>query len=105
MVDFSDDLVGQRLGSYRLTRVLGQGGFAKVYLGEHTLLPTKAAVKVLHTHLSHEQIDTFLVEAHNSAPLRHPNIVRVLDFGQENTIAYLVMDYAPSTLRQHHPRR
>ena len=104
MADLADDLVGQKFGNYRLTSVLGKGGFAKVYLGEHILLPINAAIKVLHAHLSHEQIDTFLVEARNSAPLRHPNIVRVLDFGEEKNIPYLVMDYAPSTLRQRHPR-
>jgi WD40 repeat protein len=104
MADLADDLVGQKFGNYRLTSVLGKGGFAKVYLGEHILLPINAAIKVLHTHLSHEQIDTFLVEARNSAPLRHPNIVRILDFGEEKNIPYLVMDYAPSTLRQRHPR-
>ena len=86
MADLADDLVGQKFGNYRLTSVLGKGGFAKVYLGKHILLSINAAIKVLHTHLSHEQIDTFLVEARNSAPLRHPNIVRVLDFGEEKNI-------------------
>jgi eukaryotic-like serine/threonine-protein kinase len=41
------DRVGQRLGNYRLTRLLGEGGFAEVYLGEHIHLGTEAAIKVL----------------------------------------------------------
>ena len=45
------DRVGQRLGNYQLTRMLGRGGFAEVYLGEHIHLNTFAAVKVLHTQL------------------------------------------------------
>ena len=44
--------VGQQLGNYRLLRLLGQGGFADVYLGEHLYLKTLAAIKVLHTHLA-----------------------------------------------------
>ncbi len=46
------DRVGQQLGNYRLVSLLGQGGFAKVYLGEHVFLKTKAAIKVLHTQLA-----------------------------------------------------
>ena len=50
---------GQQLGNYRVIRLLGQGGFAEVYLGEHRRLKMKAAIKVLHTHLSGEAIDAF----------------------------------------------
>jgi hypothetical protein len=42
-----EDRIGQRLGNYRLARLLGKGGFAEVYLGEHLRLNTHAAVKVL----------------------------------------------------------
>src|ERR671923_39249 len=41
------DRVGQQLGNYRLIQLLGQGGFAEVYLGEHIHLKTLAALKVL----------------------------------------------------------
>ena len=40
------DRVGQQLGNYRLIRLLGQGGFAEVYLGEHMRLGMQAAIKV-----------------------------------------------------------
>ena len=54
------DLVGQQLGNYRLTRLLGQGGYAEVYLGEHVRLNTLAAIKVLLTRLaSSEEVDSF----------------------------------------------
>lgn len=91
---------GQPLGHYRLVHLLGQGGFAEVYLGEHIHLHTHVAVKVLQTKLADEDVLAFKREAQTVARLLHPNIVRVLDFGVEDTIPYLVMDYAPNgTLR------
>ena len=99
------DRVGQQLGNYRLTRLLGQGGFAEVYLGEHIHLNTLAAVKVLHTQLATEDVASFRAEARTVARLEHPNIVRVLEFGLEGTVPFLVMSYAPNgSLRQRHPR-
>ena len=41
-----EERVGQQLGNYRLVRLLGLGGFAEVYLGEHVRLGTHAAIKV-----------------------------------------------------------
>ncbi len=99
------DFVGKQLGNYRVIRLLGQGGFADVYLGEHIYLKTLAAIKVVQTRLTNEDVDTFLTEARMISGLVHPNIVRVLEFGREGTTPFLVMDYAPhGTLRQRHPR-
>ena len=96
--------VGQQLGNYRLVRLLGHGGFAEVYLGEHLHLKSYAALKVLRTALSDEDVATFLIEGQTLACLRHPQIVRVHDFAVEQGMPFLVMDYAPrGTLRQHHP--
>ncbi len=98
------DRTGQQLGNYRLLRLLGRGGFATVYLGEHIYLNTLAAIKVLDAHLSSEGVDQFREEARTIAHLEHPHIVRVLDFGVEETTPFLVMGYAPNgTLRQLHP--
>jgi serine/threonine protein kinase len=96
---------GQLLGNYRIIQLIGQGGFADVYLGEHVHLNTLAAIKVLRTRLVDDSIEYFRSEARTVAHLLHPNIVRVLDFGVESTIPFLVMEYAPNgTLRQRHPR-
>jgi len=96
---------GQLLGNYRIIQLIGQGGFADVYLGEHVHLNTLAAIKVLRTRLVDDGIENFRSEARTVAHLLHPNIVRVLDFGVESTIPFLVMEYAPNgTLRQRHPR-
>jgi WD40 repeat protein len=99
------DRVGQQLGNYVLTRFLGKGGFAEVYLGKHVYLNTNAAIKALHVQLASSEQDSFLREARLIASLVHPNIVRVLDFGVQDGAPFLVMDYAPNgTLRQLHPR-
>ncbi len=99
------DRIGQQLGNYRLTYLLGQGGFAEVYLGEHIYLKIQAAVKVLYTQLAREDFEDFQAEARTVANLEHPNIVRVLEFGIEGAVPFLVMSYAPNgSLRQRHPR-
>jgi serine/threonine protein kinase len=97
--------VGQRLGNYQLIRLLGEGGFGKVYLGEHIHLGSQAAIKVLNSQLSSREIGPFLSEARTLVRLIHPHIVRILDFGIEDKTPFLVMDYAPNgTLRQLHPK-
>src|SRR5438874_7816984 len=98
------DKVGQQLGNYRIIRLLGEGGFAQVYLGEHIYLSTQAAIKVLNTQLTSDSVEWFRSEARTIARLVHPNIVRVLEFGLDGMTPFLVLDYAPNgRLRQQHP--
>jgi len=99
------DFVGHQLGNYRLIGLIGQGGFADVYLGEHIHLNTQAAIKVLQMRLAGSNLEQFRNEARTIASLTHPNIVRVLDFGVEEGTPYLVMEYATNgTLRHRHPK-
>jgi VCBS repeat-containing protein len=97
--------IGQQVGKYRLTRLLGKGGFAEVYLGTHIHLGSQAAVKLLLAQLaSSGEVEQFRREAQTIAALRHPHIVRVLDFDVEDGTPYLLMDYAPGgSLRQRVP--
>src|SRR5712692_2861354 len=81
--------VGQQLGNYRLIRLLGEGSFAQVYLGEHVRLKTNAAIKVLHTQIVDADRDSFLTEAQPIAKLEHPHIVRVFDFDVQRGIPFL----------------
>lgn len=93
------------LGNYHLQRLLGSGGFADVYLGQHKYLKTHAAIKVLKEQMSPQVLASFIEEAKTIATLKHPYIVRTLEFGVEGQTAFLVMDYAPNgTLRQRHPK-
>ncbi|HEY6408605.1 MAG TPA: protein kinase, partial [Ktedonobacteraceae bacterium] len=95
---------GQRLGNYRLTRWLGKGVFADVYLGEHIYLTNQVAIKVLRTQVDAHATGDFLTEARHLSHLMHPHIIRVFDFGIEHQTPYLVMDYAPhGNLRELHP--
>jgi serine/threonine protein kinase len=98
--------IGQQIGNYSLIHLLGQGGFADVYLGEHIYLKTQAAIKVLRVQLSTSSIDDFMNEARTIAQLEHPNIVRVFECGiTEDRTPFLVMTYAPNgSLRQRHPK-
>src|SRR5437016_2409234 len=97
--------LGQQVGNYRLVRQLGRGGFAEVYLGEHRYLKSYAALKVLQVSLADEDVQRFRSEAQTLVRLRHPNIVRVLDYDVDRGTPVLVMDYASGgTIRQRHPR-
>src|SRR6516162_9314317 len=103
--NFSRPRIGQQLGNYQLIQLLGRGSFADVYLGEHIHLNTQAAIKVLQMRLVGSSMEQFRNEARTIASLVHPNIIRVLDFGVENGIPFLIMDYAANgTLRQRHPK-
>jgi predicted ATPase len=98
------DRIGQQFGNYRLTRLLGKGGFADVYAGEHIYLNTEAAIKLVSSGLATHDMQNFLNEARNLSRLIHPHIIRVLEFGVEEQTPFLVMDYAPhGTLRQWYP--
>jgi predicted ATPase/DNA-binding CsgD family transcriptional regulator len=98
------DRIGQQLGNYRLVRLLGQGGFADVYLGEHIHLKSLAALKILHISLSDEEQAAFLEEAKMLVLLTHPHIVRILDFAMEDKLPFMVTEFAPNgNLREQYP--
>src|SRR5436190_2933718 len=99
------DYLGEQFGNYKLISLLGRGGFAEVYLGEHIRLKKCAAIKILHAYLSSQDTDKFQREAQIIASLEHRNIVKVLDFDIAYNMPFLVMDYYPGgTLRQRHAR-
>ena len=72
---------GQRLGNYRLIRLLGEGGFAEVYLGEACIFGTRAAIKILLVRLADEEMERFLKEARTIAGLNHPTFYAFLNLG------------------------
>ncbi|GCE22296.1 serine/threonine protein kinase [Dictyobacter kobayashii] len=105
MADLVGDHIDKQLGNYRLLRLLRQESATDVYLGEHIFLKTQATIKVLHAQIEQEVLETFLAETRNIARLKHPNILRVLEFGVEDKIPFLVTDYTTrGSLRQLYPR-
>lgn len=95
---------GQRFGNYLLIEWIGRGGFASVYRGRHIYLDTPAALKLLHVPLEGEGESRFRREAYVAARLLHPHIIRVLDYGMQGRVPYLVMDYAPhGSLQRRYP--
>ena len=83
-------------------RLLGQGGFASVYLGQHVRIAAQqVAIKILH--LFDVDAQKFQDEAETTATLEHPHIVRLFDFHIEQGTPVLVMAYAPNgSLRTRH---
>ena len=100
------NLMGQHLGNYQLIGLLGRGGFGEVHLGRHLHLNAQqAAIKVLTGRMTPKEIQEFTNEAQILARLSHPNILRVIDFGVQNNVPFLVIEFAPNgTLRDRHQR-
>jgi serine/threonine protein kinase len=89
-------LVGSILGNrYRILREIGSGGMAKVYLAEDITGNDLVAVKVLYPQFSQDIsfIQRFNREAKLASTLTDPHIVRVLDYGADRDLQYLVMEY------------
>ena len=80
---------------YRLDAKLGSGGMSTVYLGRDETLERWVAVKVLHREISDEpdQLERFSREARAVAQLSHPNVVAVIDAGQDGGRPYIVFEY------------
>ncbi len=87
-------LVGQTLGSFRVTGTLGEGGMGQVYSAEHVLIGRKAAIKVLSSEVASDPdvVARFFNEARAVNDIRHPNIVEVTDFGHFGGQPYIVME-------------
>ncbi len=93
-------LVGQSLGRYKLTSLLGEGGMGAVFNARDLTLQRDVAIKIMHPHLSRQPSfrERFLQEARTAAHLDHPSIVQVYDFGQERTpegasLLFIVMEF------------
>jgi serine/threonine protein kinase len=95
---------GALAGEYVLQSVVGLGGHGAVYRAEHRILGRRAAVKVLHSHLSDkgEMLQRFVREAQVINKIRHPNIVDIHDFGLlQDGSPYYVMELLPARTLTH----
>ena len=92
---WSEGLIGKSFAGYRVTEFVARGGMGVVFKGIQESLNRPVAIKFLYPHLSTDDSfrSRFEREARSSAALSHPNIVRVLDFGQESGLHYMVLDF------------
>ncbi len=81
-------------GKYELGARLGIGGMGEVYRASHLSLGIDVAVKIMHPHVAtvDEYARRFRREAHATSLLHHRNVVRVLDFGEDSGVLYIVME-------------
>ena len=90
-------------GRYRLESKLGSGGMSTVYLARDETLERWVAAKVLHREISDQpdQIERFRREARAVAQVSHPNVVAVIDAGEDGGRPYIVFEYCDGeTLKQ-----
>ncbi|MDH4101816.1 MAG: Stk1 family PASTA domain-containing Ser/Thr kinase [Thermoleophilia bacterium] len=82
-------------GRYRISRKLGGGGMADVYLAEDQELGRRVAIKMLHARYANDEqfVERFRREATHAAGLSHPNIVSIFDRGEADGSYFIVMEY------------
>lgn len=102
--DSVDDLIGHFLGRYRIIARLDEGGMAVIYKAQDPRLGREVAIKVIKRDaFEPDQIGTILRrfdrEAKMLAALNHPNIVKVLDYGEQEGMPYLVMECFSRSLK------
>jgi serine/threonine-protein kinase len=89
------DLVGRVLAArYRLLAPIGAGASGRVYVADDVRLRRRVAVKVLQPGLGDDVgfIRRFQGEAQLAASLHHPNVVAVYDWGQDEGLAFMVVE-------------
>src|SRR3954452_18666306 len=97
-------LIGAVLsGRYKLESKLGSGGMSTVYLARDETLERLIAVKILHREISDDeaQLERFRREARAVAQVSHPNVVAVIDAGEDGGHPYIIFEYVEGeTLKQ-----
>jgi tRNA A-37 threonylcarbamoyl transferase component Bud32 len=100
----SSQMIGTVLsGRYKLEAKLGSGGMSTVYLAKDSTLDRDVAIKVMHREMSEQadQLERFRQEARAVAKLSHPNVVAVIDAGEDGGHPYIVFEYVEGeTLKQ-----
>ncbi|MGZ3609359.1 MAG: protein kinase domain-containing protein [Ktedonobacteraceae bacterium] len=88
-------LIGKSLGQFRVVERLGMGGMSTVFKAYQPTLDRYVAVKVLPAYYAGDPmfVKRFTQEARSVAKLTHPNIVQIHDFGEQDAVFYIVMEY------------
>ena len=100
------ELIGKSLGRYHILEQIGEGGMAIVYKAFDTRLEREVAVKVIRMgrlapDIADKALKRFEREGKALARLNHPNIISIIDYGEDMGHPYLVMPYLPGgTLKE-----
>ncbi len=89
------DLVGRRLGHYRVDGVIGQGGMSTLYRATDVRLGRTVALKIMSDALAGdaEFRERFVDEARNTSAVDHPHVVPLYDFGDVDGMLFLAVRY------------
>jgi serine/threonine-protein kinase len=85
-------------GKYEILETIGSGAMGVVYLAYDPVIDRRVAVKTIRKHTLDAVADAaerFRREASAAGRLNHPGIVAVYDYGEDNDVAFIVMEYAP----------
>jgi serine/threonine-protein kinase len=99
------DMLGHVIkGKYKLIDERGRGSFATVYVARDTENNHIYAIKVMHLELSNdgELLARFQREAHIHLNLSDPHIVRIVDYGNDGSIPFIVMEYIDGQNLKYH---
>lgn len=93
--DDIQNLIGKSLGQFRIVERIGAGGMATVFKAYQPTLDRYVAVKVLPAYHARDPIfvKRFVQEARSVAKLQHANIVAIHDYGEQDNITFIVMEY------------
>ncbi len=100
-------LAGKTLRRYRILEQIGRGGMTTVFKAEDLKTGREVALKILSPHVADDARlrSRFAREVRLLQRLRHPNIVPILDFGEVDGYAFIVMPYMPAGTLQDWLRR
>ena len=92
----------ETIGKYRIERVLGKGAMGVVYKAFDPAIERTVAIKTVRKELvdpdlAAQLLSRFKNEARAAGRLQHPNIVGVYEYGEEGSLAYIVMEYVEGT--------
>ena len=91
----------KRIGKYEIQGEIGKGGFGHVYCALDPVVNRQVAIKVLISAEDPDVLGRFRAEAAAAGGLRHKNVVTIYDYGEQDGIPYLVMEYLQGeTLQQ-----
>ena len=97
--DLHDELIGRVVGGCRIVAKIGEGGMGRIYKATHEALKKRVAIKILPDQYATNEryVTRFLREARSAARVEHPNIVSVLNVGEDQGYHFIIMQYIEGT--------